>query len=124
MGRAGAMWLVLAAMLLGMAGVVAGEKDKGEQLYDELQCGGCHDPVRDRMEIGMGPGLVTIAATYAGKHQNLVDFLQSKRDPQVSPEHFMIMELQLFTLLADKSDAELSALADYLLAYQRPAAGE
>lgn len=118
--------LAVAALSCVAANGTAGEAEieQGKNLFTEMKCGGCHNSVVDQMEIGMGPSLVTIAETYAGNKEGLIAFMKHKEKPKVSPENFMVMELQLMTLLADKSDAELDAIAEYLITYEAPPAQE
>ncbi len=88
----------------------------GQRLFYDTDCVGCHDATKDQSHIGMGPSQATIAKIYQGRKEDLIEFMRHKKGPEIDPDNYMIMELQIFTLLFGRSDSAFDALASYLLA--------
>ena len=82
----------------------------GKALFTSNGCIACHQ--MDKKTVG--PAVKDIAAAYAGKKDQLIKFLKGEGKAIVDPAQFAVMQPNLNTT-KNLSDAELSALADYIL---------
>ena len=85
----------------------------GEKIFKSKGCASCHQPAADTV----GPSLKKIAQAYAGKEDQLVKFLKGQAPAIVDPAKAAIMKAQL-TAIKGLSDAELKALAQYMLKFK------
>ena len=88
---------------------VAGDVN-GADLFKNNGCTACHQ--MDAKTVG--PAVKEIAKAYAGKKDDLIKFLKEEGKAIVDPAQYAVMKPNLATT-KKMSDAELSALADYLL---------
>ena len=95
-----------------LAGGIAFAAD-GEAIFKKKGCMSCHQPNADTV----GPSLKKIAQAYAGKKDQLVKYLKGQAPAIVDPAKAAIMMAQLATIKG-LSDAELEALADYILTHK------
>ncbi len=93
---------------LGLAGLVFAS---GESIFNAKGCAACHKPDQD---TPMAPSLKTIKAKYGGDVNAMIAYLKGEGKPIVWPEKAAIMDPQL-DRLKGLSDAELKALAEYML---------
>ncbi len=93
---------------LGLAGFVFAS---GEAIFKSKGCNACHKPDQD---TPMGPSLKTIQGAYGGDVDALVKYLKGQAEAKVWPDKAAIMKAQL-NKLKGLSDAELKALAEYIL---------
>ncbi|WP_457622098.1 c-type cytochrome [Persephonella sp.] len=102
---------VIVSAVVGLA-VVAGSAmaADGAGIFKSKGCGACHKPTAK----SVGPSLKDIAAAYKGKEAELIKFLRGEAKPIMDPAKFGIMKSQLAKTKA-LSDAELKALADFML---------
>lgn len=91
--------------------------DDGQALFNQLTCKTCHDPIIDQTSKNLGPSLVIIATAYYNDEDGLVEFLQGKAKPRISPETYMIMETQIAMILGDKPEENLRTLARFILSH-------
>ena len=82
----------------------------GKALFASNGCTACHNMTAKTV----GPAVVTIAKSYAGKKDDLVKFFKGEGKAIVDPAKFAMMQPQLNTT-KKMSDAEKAALADYIL---------
>jgi cytochrome c len=82
----------------------------GEVLFKDNGCTGCHQPAVETI----GPSLKKIAEAYGGNKEELIKFLRGEGKPKVDPGKFNTMLPQL-NVTKTMTDAELEALADYIL---------
>nr|2ZXY_A Chain A, Cytochrome c552 [Aquifex aeolicus]3X15_A Chain A, Cytochrome c552 [Aquifex aeolicus VF5]3X15_D Chain D, Cytochrome c552 [Aquifex aeolicus VF5]3X15_G Chain G, Cytochrome c552 [Aquifex aeolicus VF5]3X15_J Chain J, Cytochrome c552 [Aquifex aeolicus VF5] len=85
----------------------------GKAIFQQKGCGSCHQANVDTV----GPSLKKIAQAYAGKEDQLIKFLKGEAPAIVDPAKEAIMKPQL-TMLKGLSDAELKALADFILSHK------
>jgi cytochrome c len=85
---------------------------KGKKLFTEKTCATCH--AVDKKVVG--PALKTIAAKYAEKNANIVQFLKGKADPIVDtdPGQVAVMKANIDGILKDVKPDELQAIAAYI----------
>lgn len=85
---------------------------KGKKLFTEKTCTTCH--ALDSKVIG--PSLKDIAAKYAEKNGNIVQFLKGKADAIVDtdPGQVAIMKANFTSILKDAKPDELQAIAAYI----------
>lgn len=85
---------------------------KGKKLFTEKTCTTCH--ALDSKVIG--PSLKDVAAKYAEKKGNIVQFLKGKADPIVDtdPGQLAIMKANFTGILKDAKPDELQAIAAYI----------
>ena len=95
-----------------LAGGIAFAAD-GEAIFKKKGCTSCHQPNADTV----GPSLKKIAQAYAGKKDQLVKYLKGQAPAIVDPAKAAMMTAQLATIKG-LSDAELEALADYILTHK------
>ncbi len=88
---------------------VAGDAN-GADLFQNNGCTACHQ--MDAKTVG--PSVKEIAKAYVGKKDDLIKFLKEEGKAIVDPAQYAVMKPNLATT-KKMSDAELSALADYLL---------
>lgn len=84
--------------------------EQGKALFQQKGCTACHQAAADTV----GPALKKIAAAYAGKEGDLINYLKGNGKAIVWPEKEAIMKPQINTTKAMKDD-ELKALAQYIL---------
>ncbi|RUM29909.1 MAG: cytochrome C552 [Aquifex sp.] len=84
----------------------------GKAIFQQKGCGSCHQASVDTV----GPSLKKIAQTYSSADE-LVKFLKGEASAKVDPAKFAIMKPQL-TMLKGLSDAELKALAEFILSHK------
>jgi len=101
--------LLLVSLGLGLTAFAA----DGEAIFKQKGCTSCHRPDIDTA----GPSLKKIAQAYAGKKEDLVKFLKGEGEAIVDPAKASVMKMQL-ARIKDLSDAELGALADYILKFK------
>ncbi len=82
----------------------------GKTLFASNGCVACHNPQNKTV----GPAIKEIAAGYAGKKDELVKFLKGEAKAIIDPAQFAVMQPNLATT-KKMNDAELNALADYML---------
>ncbi|WP_461832619.1 c-type cytochrome [Aquifex sp.] len=85
----------------------------GKAIFQSKGCTSCHQPSVDTV----GPSLKKIAQVYGNDVEGLVKFLKGEAQPKVDPPKFPIMKAQL-TMLKGLSDAELKALAEFILSHK------
>jgi len=85
----------------------------GEIIFKDNGCTGCHKPADD----AIGPSLKKIAQVYDGKKEELIKFFRGEGKPKVDPGKFNTMLPQL-NVTKTMTDAELEALADYILSHK------
>ena len=102
---------ILMAAVMGVAISVGGAfAADGKAIFQSKGCAACHNPTVDTV----GPSLKKIAQAYAGKEQQLIEFLKGHGKAIVDPAKFPIMQPQL-NQLKSLSDEEIKALAEYIL---------
>jgi len=86
--------------------------EKGKKLFAEKTCATCH--AVDKKVVG--PALKDIAAKYAEKNGNLVQFLKGKADAIVdtNPGQVAVMKANIDGILKDVSAEDLQAIAAYI----------
>jgi len=84
----------------------------GKAIFQQKGCASCHQPTADTV----GPSLKKIAQAY-GSVDQLVKYLKGEAQPIVDPAKAAIMNPQL-AQLKGLSDAELKALAEYIMSYK------
>jgi len=85
----------------------------GKAIFQSKGCTACHQPAADTV----GPSLKKIAQAYAGKEDQLVKYLKGQGKAIVDPAKEAIMRPQL-AALKTLSDAELKALAQFILSHK------
>ena len=88
--------------------------DEGEAIFKSQGCVSCH---KKESSSKVNPSLTEIAAAYQGQREQLIKHLQGESDAIVRPQKASIMKRYLKRTQA-LSDAERSALADYILGQQ------
>ncbi|HFS68091.1 MAG TPA: c-type cytochrome [Flavobacteriia bacterium] len=85
---------------------------KGKKLFTEKTCATCH--AADKKLVG--PSIKDIAAKYAEKNGNIVQFLKGKAAPIVDtdPGQVAVMKANIDGFLKDVSAEDLQALAAYM----------
>jgi cytochrome c len=103
---------VLGIVLIGMAGLCAAPlwAQDGAGTFKSLRCGFCHKPAQK----GAGPSLKEIAEAYAGKEDQLVEYLKGGALPVIAPDKASVMQPSL-EKTKELSDPDRKALADYIL---------
>ena len=105
---------VIMAVVMGAVISVGGAfAADGKAVFQSKGCTACHNPTVDTV----GPSLKKIAKAYAGKEQQLIEFLKGHGKAIVDPAKFPIMQPQL-NQLKSLSDAELKALAEFILSHK------
>ncbi len=82
----------------------------GATIFKSKGCSACH---KAKVKT-VGPALADIAKAYAGKESELVAYLKGKTAAIVDPHKAMMMKPQL-NKVKHLPDADLKALADYIL---------
>ncbi len=100
-------------LLVSLGGSLMVMAADGEAIFKQKGCTSCHRPDMDTV----GPSLKKIAQAYAGKKGDLVKFLKGQGEAIVDPAKASVMQMQL-SRIKDLSDAELGALADYILKFK------
>ena len=85
----------------------------GASIFKSKGCGSCH---KAKVHT-VGPALSDIAKAYAGKEAELVSYLKGKTAAIVDPKKAIMMKGQL-NKLKHLPDADLKALADYILSHK------
>ena len=85
---------------------------KGKKLFTEKTCATCHAP--DKKVVG--PAIKDIAAKYAEKNANIVQFLKGKAKPIVDtdPGQVAVMKANVDGMLKEVSAEDLQAIAAYI----------
>ncbi len=86
------------------------QKIDGRKLFSSKGCTVCHKEKLDTV----GPSLSKISAKYNGDKDSLIKFLRGKHPAIVDPARYTMMKPQI-SITKQMSDAELNALADYIL---------
>ncbi len=82
----------------------------GRRLFSSKGCTVCHKEKLDTV----GPSLAKISTKYNGDKDRLIKFLRGKHPAIVDPARYTMMKPQI-SITKQMSEAELSALADYIL---------
>ncbi len=95
-----------------VADAVSPKVAKGKKIFAEKTCATCH--AVDKKVVG--PSLKEIAAKYAEKNANLVQFLKGKADAIVDtdPGQVAVMKANIDGVLKDVSAEDLQAIAAYI----------
>lgn len=88
--------------------------EPGEAVFKSLGCMGCHKPAGKSKTT---PSLADIASVYAGKKEQLIDYLIGQRGPIIYPERAGMMNSKIKKTRA-LADADRTALADFILSYK------
>lgn len=91
---------------------------EGEELWQQLECKTCHDPLKNQVDIGLGPSLAQISSYYTDDEDALVTFLKGEGKPRIAPNNYMVMETQLAMILYGKPEENLRSLARFLLSHK------
>ncbi len=86
------------------------QKIDGRKLFSSKGCTVCHKEKLDTV----GPSLAKISSKYNGDKDKLIKFLKGKHPAIVDPARYTMMKPQI-SITKQMSDAELDALADYIL---------
>lgn len=84
----------------------------GKTIFQSKGCAACHNAVADTV----GPSLKKIAAAYKGHEDELIKFFKGQGKAKVDPPKFAMMMPQINNT-KKLSDAELKALADFILSH-------
>lgn len=95
-----------------VADAVSPKVAKGKKLFTEKTCATCHAP--DKKVVG--PAIKDIAAKYAEKNANIVQFLKGKADAIVdtNPGQVAVMKANIDGILKDVSAEDMQAIAAYI----------
>jgi cytochrome c551/c552 len=107
-----AAYVLVAGVLLTALPALGAEP--GEAVFKSLGCMGCHKPAGKSKTT---PSLVDIASAYAGKKEQLIDYLIGQRGPIIRPERAGMMNSKIQKTAA-LADADRAALADFILSYK------
>ena len=102
------IWLISAVCMVAMNTARA---DDGETIFKSQGCMSCH---KKESTSKVNPSLTDIATAYQGKQAQLIKYLKGESEAIVRPEKASLMKRHI-EKTKKLSDADLKALADFLL---------
>ena len=105
------IWLIFAACILALNTARA---EEGEAIFKSQGCISCH---KKAGASKVNPSLAEISQAYQGKEEQLIKYLKGESEPIVRPDKAGLMKSKI-EKTKSLSDADLKALADYLLHQQ------
>ena len=103
--------MISAVCILAMNTALA---EEGEAIFKSLGCISCH---KKESTSKVNPSLTEISQAYQGKEEQLIKYLKGESEPIVRPEKASLMKPKI-EKTKSLSDADLKALAEYLVRQQ------
>jgi len=85
----------------------------GKTLFTDSGCVACHKEAQK----SIGPSLKDIAAAYAGKEDQMFNFLKGKGEAIVDPPQFAVMQPNL-EITKKMADQDVKAIVDYIMSFK------
>jgi len=85
----------------------------GKTLFTDSGCVACHKEAQK----SIGPSLKDIAAAYAGKEDQMFNFLKGKGEAIVDPPQFAVMQPNL-EITKKMADEDVKAIVNYIMSFK------